>query len=47
MFASPVNVFPIVGAADGDEFKQNVESFDLALNEQERAWLDLEIDRLG
>ena len=47
MFASQVNVFPIVGAANGDEFRQNVESFDLALTEQERAWLDLEIDRLG
>jgi len=47
MFASPVNVFPIVGAANGDEFKQNVESFDLTLTEQERAWLDLEIERLG
>ena len=47
MFASQVNVFPIVGAANGDEFRQNVESFDLELTEQELAWLDLEIDRLG
>jgi aryl-alcohol dehydrogenase-like predicted oxidoreductase len=46
MFASPLNVFPIVGAASGDEFKENVKAFDLALGEQERAWLDLEVDRL-
>jgi len=44
LFASPVNVFPIVGAANGDEFKNNVDAFDLALSEAERAWLDLEID---
>jgi len=45
LFASPANVFPIVGAANGDEFKENVDAFDLALSEAERAWLDLEIDR--
>jgi aryl-alcohol dehydrogenase-like predicted oxidoreductase len=47
MFASPLNVFPIVGAANGDEFRENVDAFDLALSEEERAWLDLEIDPLG
>jgi len=46
LFASPVNVFPIVGAANGDEFKNNVDAFDLALSETERAWLDLEVDSL-
>lgn len=46
MFASSVNVFPIVGAANGDEFRQNVESFGLALTERERAWLDLDAERL-
>ena len=46
MFASPLNVFPIVGAANGDEFKQNVDAFDLVLSEAERAWLDLEVDDL-
>jgi aryl-alcohol dehydrogenase-like predicted oxidoreductase len=44
MFASPLDVFPIVGAANGDEFRENVEAFDLALTAEERAWLDLEID---
>jgi aryl-alcohol dehydrogenase-like predicted oxidoreductase len=46
MFASPLNVFPIVGAANGDEFKQNVDAFGLVLSEAERAWLDLEVDDL-
>ena len=45
LFASPVNVFPIVGAANGDEFKNNVDAFGIALSEAERAWLDLETDR--
>lgn len=44
MFASPLNVFPMVGAANGDEFRQNVDAFDLALTAEERAWLDLETD---
>jgi aryl-alcohol dehydrogenase-like predicted oxidoreductase len=44
MFASPLNVFPIVGAANGDEFKENVDAFGLTLTAEERAWLDLETD---
>ncbi len=47
MFASPVNAFPIVGAANGDEFRENVEAFDLSLTQRERAWLDLEADQIG
>jgi aryl-alcohol dehydrogenase-like predicted oxidoreductase len=49
MYASPLDVFPIVGAANGAEFEENLAAFDLVLTEQERAWLDLEIDsdRLG
>jgi aryl-alcohol dehydrogenase-like predicted oxidoreductase len=46
LFGSGLNVCPIVGAANGDEFKENVDAFDLALGEEERAWLDLESEYL-
>jgi aryl-alcohol dehydrogenase-like predicted oxidoreductase len=39
---SPLDVYPLVGAANGDEYAQNVEALDLALTEAERAWLNLE-----
>jgi len=45
MFGSPLVVFPIVGAANGQEFRDNVRAFDVALGEKERAWLDLELDQ--
>jgi aryl-alcohol dehydrogenase-like predicted oxidoreductase len=38
---SPLNVFPIVGAATADEFAQNLAALDIALTADERAWLDL------
>ena len=44
ILASPVNVFPIVGAANRDELEQNLRAFDIGLSETERAWLDLEVD---
>ena len=46
LLSSALNVFPIVGAANGDEFQENVDAFDLVLNEEERAWLDLEREHL-
>jgi len=39
---SPLNVFPLVGAANGEEFAQNLAALDLALSADERAWLNLE-----
>jgi aryl-alcohol dehydrogenase-like predicted oxidoreductase len=39
---SPLNVFPLVGAASGEEFAQNLAALDLALSEEERGWLNLE-----
>lgn len=45
MFGSPVSVFPIVGAATGQEFQENVKAFDVRLAQEERAWLDLETDQ--
>jgi aryl-alcohol dehydrogenase-like predicted oxidoreductase len=42
MFASPVNVFPIVGAATREELADNLEAFAVTLSQEERAWLDLE-----
>jgi len=41
---APLNVYPIVGAANGDEFRANLEAFDIALTAKERDWLDLETD---
>ena len=42
MFSSPLEVFPIVGAANGDEFAQNVQALDVPLTPDECAWLELE-----
>jgi len=43
ILSSPLNVFPIVGAANGEELEENVEAFDITLTEKERTWLDLVI----
>jgi aryl-alcohol dehydrogenase-like predicted oxidoreductase len=44
---SPLNVFPLIGAATGDEFAQNLAALDLSLSEEERAWLNLEQETVG
>jgi len=41
---SPLNVFPLIGAATGEEFAQNIAALDLPLSDAERAWLNLEQD---
>jgi len=41
---SPLNVFPLIGAATGEEFAQNLAALDLPLSGVERAWLNLEQD---
>lgn len=46
MFASPVNVFPIVGAASRDELADNLSAFGVTVSEEERAWLDLDREEL-
>jgi aryl-alcohol dehydrogenase-like predicted oxidoreductase len=46
MYASPVNAFPIVGAASRDELADNLRAFDVTLSQEERAWLDLESDQI-
>jgi aryl-alcohol dehydrogenase-like predicted oxidoreductase len=38
----PLDVYPLVGAANGDEFAQNVQALDVSLTEAQRAWLNLE-----
>jgi aryl-alcohol dehydrogenase-like predicted oxidoreductase len=40
----PLNVFALVGAANGHEFKANVEACELKLSAAEVAWLDLRSD---
>lgn len=44
ILTSPLNVFALVGAANGDEFAENVRAFDIELTDVERAWLNLERD---
>ena len=44
MLTSPLNVFPLVGAASPEEYRDNLAAFGLPLTEAERAWLDLERD---
>ena len=46
ILCSPMNVFPIIGAANGDEFRENLRAFELTLSDRECAWLDLECDDL-
>ena len=46
LFASPVNVYPIVGAASRDELVDNLKAFAVALSQEECAWLDLEREEL-
>jgi len=41
---SPLNVFPIVGAANGAEFAEDMRALDIVLTPEECAWLDLERD---
>jgi aryl-alcohol dehydrogenase-like predicted oxidoreductase len=44
VLTSSLNVFPLVGAANGDELHQNVVAFSIALTPREREWLDLLVE---
>ena len=44
MMSQPLNVFALVGCANGDEFKANAEALDVTLTPEELAWLNLERD---
>jgi aryl-alcohol dehydrogenase-like predicted oxidoreductase len=44
--SSPLNVFPLVGAASEAEFQENIKALDLKLTALERAWLDLELETM-
>ena len=41
----PMEIFPLVGCATGDEFKTNVKALDVKLTPQEIAWLDLQAEK--
>ena len=43
---SPMNVFPIVGAANASEMQDTLKALDIKLSAQETAWLNLESDVL-
>ena len=42
VLSAPLTVFPLIGAANGNEFADNVEAFGIALSQQEWEWLDLQ-----
>jgi aryl-alcohol dehydrogenase-like predicted oxidoreductase len=44
VLGSSMDVFPLVGAASGEEFADTVRAFEVRLTPWERAWLDLERD---
>ena len=44
VLSSPLNAFPLVGAATPGEYRENLAAFDLRLSAAERAWLNLESD---
>jgi aryl-alcohol dehydrogenase-like predicted oxidoreductase len=43
---SSLNVFPIVGAASGAEFRENAAALKIELSDRERLWLDLRADEV-
>ena len=45
IFGSSLNVFPIVGAANEIELRENAEAPSIILSQAERAWLNLETDQ--
>ncbi|NLF00941.1 MAG: aldo/keto reductase [Anaerolineales bacterium] len=42
ILGSEMDVFPLVGAASGEEFADTMRAFEVRLTTRERAWLDLE-----
>jgi len=44
VLAQPDNIYPLVGCATGEEFRQNAAALDLKLTDKELAWLDLRAD---
>lgn len=46
MLTSPLKVFPLVGAANAEEYEQNLRAFEVPMTEDEAAWLNLERETL-
>lgn len=42
----PLNLFPLIGAANPKEMKENIEACEISLTKAELDWLDLKIDKL-
>jgi aryl-alcohol dehydrogenase-like predicted oxidoreductase len=47
VLGQPDDIYPLVGCASGEEFRQNAAALDVALTPQELAWLDLRSDERG
>jgi aryl-alcohol dehydrogenase-like predicted oxidoreductase len=45
VLAQPLEVYPLVGAANGEEMEANIEAMDIALTPAEADWLDLRTDQ--
>lgn len=43
--SQPLNIFALVGSADGKEFESNVRALEVKLSPEEIAWLELRTDR--
>ncbi|MHC4201703.1 MAG: aldo/keto reductase, partial [Planctomycetota bacterium] len=41
VFRQPLNCFPITGALNASQFRENVEAMKIALSDEELSWLDL------
>jgi aryl-alcohol dehydrogenase-like predicted oxidoreductase len=42
VFRQPLNCFPITGALNAAQFRENVEALEIGLSDEELSWLDLE-----
>jgi len=40
----PLNVFPLIGAKNPDEMRDNIEACEISLTKEELDWLDLIVD---
>jgi aryl-alcohol dehydrogenase-like predicted oxidoreductase len=46
LFSSPLNVFPIIGTTNGERMKHDIEAMKIKLTKEERAYLNLDADKM-
>ncbi len=47
VMSQPLNIFALVGCANGAEFKANLDASEIRLTPEEMAWLDLRAETLA